>query len=353
MIKLLVVDDSAFVRYSLARMAQTDSSIEIVGTARDGVEALEQIKQLKPDVVTMDVEMPRMNGLQALQQVMADTPTPVIMVSSLTGPGATATIRALELGAVDFFQKISSSNPLGSTNSAQELVAKIKLAASLGKNKLAILSSGHEMPVINRRTTPKRAGAPRHLVIIASSTGGPRALNQVVPLLPEDLPAAVLIVQHMPAGFTKTLAERLNEVSHIPVHEAENLCELVEGTALLAPGGYHMVLGRNNKIFLNQEPSIFGLRPAADITMFSVAPEMGKISITAVLTGMGSDGTKGAAALKARGGRVIAQEESTCVVYGMPASIVEAGLADHIVPLQDVAEKITAMCHGNGEGGLN
>jgi two-component system chemotaxis response regulator CheB len=350
MIRLLIVDDSAFVRYALARMAQTDTTIEIVGTARDGIEAIAKIHELKPDVVTMDVEMPRMTGLQALQQIMAEIPTPVIMVSSLTGPGATATVRALELGAVDFFLKSSQANPLGSSAMAEELVSKVKMAAATGKHALTRLSHLTELPARPKHSRTRRPGTPRRLVIIASSTGGPRALHQVVPMLPEDLPAAVLIVQHMPAGFTRTLADRLNEISKITVREGENFAELTEGTALLAPGGHHMVIGSANSIYLNEEPSIFGLRPAADITMFSAAPEFGRNSITAVLTGMGSDGTKGAAALRARGGTVIAQEASTCIVYGMPASIVEAGLADYIIPLQDIAQKITSLCAGEEEG---
>jgi two-component system chemotaxis response regulator CheB len=344
MIKLLIVDDSAFVRYAIARMVKSESGIEIVGTARDGLEALDKIKELKPDVITMDVEMPRMSGLQALERVMAESPTSVIMVSSLTGPGATATIRALELGAVDFFLKASSANPLGTSGSPEELISKIKMAASLDKQAVANLSIMGKLVARTKPVNRPNSGIPRQVVIIASSTGGPRALYQVVPELPEDLPAAVLIVQHMPAGFTKTLADRLDETSHISIKEAEDGSVFSEGTALLAPGGFHMVLGNRNNVCLNQTPSVLGLRPAADVTMLSMAKAYGKKAVVVVLTGMGSDGTNGAAAIKAEGGIIIAQEASTCVVYGMPASVVQAGLANYIVPLPQVAETITRIC---------
>jgi two-component system chemotaxis response regulator CheB len=330
-------------------MIKSDGGIEIVGIARDGLEALDKIKELKPDVITMDVEMPRMNGLEALERIMVENPTPVIMVSSLTGPGAASTIQALESGAVDFFLKASSANPLGTSGSPEELISKIKMAGSLEKRALAHLMLRKTRTVRPKTAVKQTGGIPRQLVFIASSTGGPRALYQVVPELPADLPAAVLIVQHMPAGFTKTLADRLDELSNISVKEAENGSVFSEGTALLAPGGFHMVLGDHNNVRLNQNPSVLGLRPAADITMASLARAYGRKTVVAVLTGMGSDGTNGSSAIKAEGGIIIAQEGSTCVVNGMPGSVVNAGLANHIVPLNHIAEEITKICRARAE----
>ncbi|MFB3820291.1 MAG: chemotaxis response regulator protein-glutamate methylesterase [Candidatus Methylomirabilales bacterium] len=344
MIRLLVVDDSAFVRYAIARMVATDPEIEVAGVARSGVEAIAKTKELHPDVLTLDVEMPEMDGLTALRHIMAEAPTPVVMVSSLTSEGAQATIRALELGAVDFFLKSTSSNPLGSGNSPGELISKIRIAAALGKTGLGRLQLPYRASARHKGAKPASGGSPRRLVVIASSTGGPRTLHQVVPALPAGLPAAVLIVQHMPAGFTKTLAERLDELSEINVREAAPGVPLAEGTAFLAPGGYHMVVDAHGVVDLNRDPAVLGLRPAADVTMLSVAPFFGRMTVAAVLTGMGSDGTKGCAAIKAAGGRVLAQDEATSVVYGMPRSVVEAGLADKVVPLPDVAGEIAALC---------
>ena len=344
MIRLLVVDDSAFARCAILRLVSACPEIEIVGFSHDGIEALEQVKKLKPDVITLDVEMPRMSGLEALETIMAEVPTPVVMASSMTGRGTKTTIRALEIGAVDFFLKASIANPVGSCGCQNELITKIKLAAKVDKASLKRGPARQESPLRARRLIPRHTSSPRKVVVIASSTGGPGALYQIIPRLPEDLPAALIVIQHMPAGFTRSLAERLNELSLVSVREAEPDVLLKEGQVLMAPGSYHMMVEAGDKISINQNLPVLGLRPAADVTMPSVARWYEGSSIGVVLTGMGSDGTNGAASIKASGGKVVAQDEATCVVYGMPRSVVESGLADKIVPLSQIAEEIVALC---------
>jgi two-component system chemotaxis response regulator CheB len=331
MIRLLIVDDSAFARYSITRLVGADSEIEIVDSARDGVEALEKVSQLHPDVITLDVEMPRMNGLETLQKIMADNPTPVLMVSSLTSEGSDTTLRALELGAVDFFLKSSPSCPTGYYGAENRLLDKIHLASRLDKGKLNRYNGRPAHKVEVKPAERKPGGTPRNIIAIASSTGGPGALYTVIPQLPQDLPAAVLVVQHMPPAFTKSLSDRLNELSPLSVKEAQEGDQITEGRVLVAPGGFHMEVEH-------------GLRPAADIMLASVARLYGKNTICVVLTGMGSDGTKGATLIKSAGGRVIAQNEATCVVYGMPRSVVEAGAADQVLPLNDIAGQVSRLC---------
>ena len=348
MIRLLITDDSAFCRYSITRLVNTDSEIEIVGYAKDGVEALEKIKELNPDVMTLDVEMPRLNGLQTLEKVMLDNPLPVIMVSSLTDENSDTTVQALELGAVDYFLKANPSCPVSCYGVENVLLDKIKAAAKISKNKLgpAIdpLKRFNKTAVSKSNGNGNGNGNPRKIIAVASSTGGPGSLYKFIPFLPADIPAAIFIVQHMPAGFTKTLADRLNELSQLSVKEAEDGDKLQEGQVVLAKGGYHMLIGREYRVKLTKDPPVFGLRPAADITMSSVVPLYGKDIIFVVLTGMGSDGTKGAVLLKNNGGHVIAQDEQSCIVYGMPRSVVEAGAADKVLPLSAMAEEVTRLC---------
>jgi two-component system chemotaxis response regulator CheB len=266
------------------------------------------------------------------------------MASSMTGRGTKTTIRALEIGAVDFFLKASIANPVGSCGCQNELITKIKLAAKVDKASLKRGPARQESPLRARRLIPRHTSSPRKVVVIASSTGGPGALYQIIPRLPEDLPAALIVIQHMPAGFTRSLSERLNELSLVSVREAEPDVLLKEGQVLMAPGSYHMMVEAGDKISINQNLPVLGLRPAADVTMPSVARWYEGSSIGVVLTGMGSDGTNGAASIKASGGKVVAQDEATCVVYGMPRSVVESGLADKIVPLSQIAEEIVALC---------
>jgi two-component system, chemotaxis family, protein-glutamate methylesterase/glutaminase len=336
-IKVLVVDDSAFMRYTISQHLNTHPNIEVIGTARDGQEALELIPRLNPDVVTMDVEMPRLDGISTLRVVMAEYPRPVVMLSSLTQAGAVETIQALTLGAVDFITKPVQKSNIQAV--MEEAAVKILKAASARVFAVPRLAS---VPPPNgenkKQVTARRGGDP--VVVIGSSTGGPRALFSVFSKIRNDLPAAIVVVQHMPVGFTRSLAERLNSASDIFVKEAQPGDQLSKGQALLAPGGFHMTFDRSGTVQLNQTPSVHGVRPAIDVTVNSIAQFYGKHTVSVVLTGMGSDGTHGAVLVHNSGGRVIAEDESSCVVYGMPRSVIEAGVADEIVPLERIPHAI-------------
>lgn len=348
-VRVLVVDDSAFARLTISKYLGGDSCIEVVGMARDGLDALEKVKLLDPDVVTMDVEMPKLDGIGTLQRIMEDYPRPVIMLSSITAEGAEVTIRALELGAIDFFLKPSLINPTGRDEVNNELIEKIKNAANIDVSKLVWqvkkLLAGTSRPVAARPTKTQPDEKPRRVVIIGSSTGGPRALYEVVPGIPANIPATVVIVQHMPAKFTRSMADRLNEISQIPVKEAEAGDRLLTGHALVAPGGYHMVITPGGAIDLTLDKPVCGLRPAIDVTMESLVSHYGASCLGVVLTGMGSDGTRGCAMIKAAGGNVISEDQSTCVIYGMPRSVAEAGLPDFVLPLGRIANEVVNYCN--------
>lgn len=344
-VRVLVVDDSAFMRYTITQHLAKYPEIQVVGTARDGQEALDLIPKLNPDVITLDVEMPRLDGLSTLREIMAENPRPVLMLSSLTTEGALETIQALTLGAVDFVAK--PSNKANITAVMDDVAQKIIRASQARVWKVPRNSATVQPPPPAIKASsakgvkPFRSGAP--LLIIGSSTGGPRALNNLVPFLPDSLPAAVLIIQHMPAGFTHSLAERLDHVSPLKVKEAEPGDRLEIGKILLAPGGFHMMVDREGVISLNQNPTVHGVRPAIDVTVTSTVPHFGKNTLDVILTGMGSDGTTGAVLVHQAGGKVFAEDESTCVVYGMPRSVVEAGVADQVQPLTAMPQAITKM----------
>jgi two-component system chemotaxis response regulator CheB len=293
----------------------------------------------------MDVEMPRLDGLATLERLMVEHPLPVVMCSSLTRAGADATMRALELGAVDFVAKPHPGVTIEEVGA--ELAVKVQAAAgsrAVHRSTRTPLPA-ESQPIVQRPRPPRlarRVGDGR-LIVIASSTGGPNALNQVMERLPGDLPAALLLVQHMPAGFTTSLANRLHSRSALEVREAVDGDEPMPGLALLAPGDVHLEIDVRGRVQLNEGPREHGVRPAADVTLRSVARVMpGRVDVV-VLTGMGSDGTAGARAVKAVGGRVIAEAESTAVVWGMPRAVVEAGLADEVVPLTEIAARIVAL----------
>ena len=348
-VRVLVVDDSAFARLTISKYLAGDPAIEVIGVARDGLDALEKVKLLDPDVVTMDVEMPKLDGIGTLERIMQDYPRPVIMLSSITAEGAEVTIRALELGAIDFFLKPSLINPSGRDEVNNELIDKIKNAAEVDVSKLVWrvkkLLAGTARPVAARLRKERAAEKARMVVIIGTSTGGPRALYEVVPGIPADIPATVVIVQHMPPKFTKSLADRLNEISPMPVKEAEAGDRLITGHALVAPGGFHMVMAPGGRIGLTLDKPVCGLRPAIDVTMESLVRHYGASCLGVVLTGMGNDGTKGCAMIKAAGGNVISEDQSTCVIYGMPRSVAEAGFADHVLPLGRIANGIINYCN--------
>ncbi|MGE5676027.1 MAG: protein-glutamate methylesterase/protein-glutamine glutaminase [Mycobacterium leprae] len=345
-IRVLVVDDSAFMRKVLTELLTSDPSITVLATARDGQDGVEKSLSLQPDVITLDIEMPRLDGYGALREIMARRPTPVVMVSSLTREGAEATVRALALGAVDFVAKPSGSISLNMHVTRDELISKVKAAAGATPRYRRVLG---DLPPIRRESKPvvppsaEPGPLPRQLVMIGCSTGGPGALHQIIPRLPADLNAGVLVVQHMPPGFTRSLAQRLDEISAIPVKEAEEGEAVRTGQVLVAPGGYHMLIDAEGRVRLNQDPTLHGVRPAADKTFESILPIWGSHIVGVILTGMGYDGAKGMVAVKRSGGRTIAEDASTCVVYGMPKVVVEMGAADHILPVHDIAEAIARL----------
>ncbi|MBP2017640.1 two-component system chemotaxis response regulator CheB [Symbiobacterium terraclitae] len=354
-IRVLVVDDSAFMRKVLTELLQSDPQITVVGTARDGQDGLEKVLRLEPDVVTLDIEMPRLDGFGTLREIMARRPTPVVMVSSHTSEGAEATIRALALGAVDFVAKPSGSISLNMHITRDELVAKVKGAAGATPRVRTVVPPPPRLPgrvqgpvpVVRPRPVAGGDRPPRRLVVIGCSTGGPGALHQIIPRLPGDLPAGVLVVQHMPPGFTRSLAERLNELSAIPVKEARAGDPVRAGEVLVAPGGYHMTVDSEGRIQLDQGPPVHGVRPAVDVTLASVVPQWGNRLVGVILTGMGYDGAKGMVSLLRAGGWTIAEDASTCVVYGMPKVVVELGAAREVLPVHAIAEAITRAV---GEG---
>lgn len=341
-IKVMVVDDSAFMRFSITKHLNMTPNIQVMVTASDGREALELLKTYKPDVITLDVEMPRLDGLSTLKEIMAHYPCPVIMLSSLTKEGANETIRALTLGAVDFVAK--PENKINISEVMNEVVSKIIKVVNA-----KVFSIPYKKPIEDSKKAADKIvrplGSNDKILIIGSSTGGPRALNTLVPEL-NNIPAAVLIVQHMPVGFTHSLADRLDSISILKVKEAEPGDQLEVGKALLAPGGFHMVLDENKRISLNQNPTIHGVRPAIDVTMFSVVQHFGKSVVSVILTGMGVDGTSGSTLIKSSGGYVFAEAESSCVVYGMPRSVVESGSADKILPIHELAPAIMDFLNG-------
>lgn len=340
-IRVLVVDDSAFMRFTIAKHLGDHPRITVVGSARDGNEALELIPKLNPDVVTLDVEMPHLDGLSTLREIMTRFPRPVVMLSSLTNEGTVETVQALTLGAVDFIAKPSNKANVHAV--IADAVEKIIKAASTKVYSLTSHQKRAPVPATMLQQVSKSSRSLNQndkVLFIGSSTGGPRALNTLVPDLPADLPAAVVIVQHMPVGFTRSLADRLDSISKIKVKEAEPGDKLEVGRALLAPGGFHMVFDRNGQVTLNQNPTVHGVRPAIDVTMASMVPLYGKSMLGVILTGMGSDGTTGCQLVHEAGGYIIAEDESTCIVWGMPRSVYEAGVADSVLPLTEIAAGI-------------
>ncbi len=357
MIHVVVVDDSAFMRKALSTMLEKDPEIKVVAVARDGEEGLELIRRHDPQVVTLDIEMPRMDGLTALRRIMMEMPRPVLMVSSLTTEGAEATLKALELGAVDFIPKQLSKVSLDIVRIEESLRAKVK---ELGRRKFRPPTASRPLasrPVAGQRVSEAVPGAMarpapvvrgrqvRDVVAVGVSTGGPPAVQKVLSALPGDFPAAILIAQHMPAAFTGPFANRLDGVCRIRVKEAESGERLTPGVAYVAPGGKHLLVDHRISrvdVVVSPEPSDSLYKPSANVLVASVANGIGRRALGVILTGMGSDGLEGVRVLKTKGGRAIAQNDASCVVYGMPKAIVDAGLADEIVDIDDMAEAIMA-----------
>ncbi len=347
-IRVLIVDDSAFMRKAVARMLALAGDIEIVGMAADGREALAKIDELDPDIVTLDVRMAGMDGITALERIMRERPVPVLMLSSLTHEGAEVTLRALELGAVDFIDKTRAESSMDITLLANELIAKVRTIAGVNVEKMRTQPAEREQEPEPQPERPVREARPSkqvkvEVVAIGTSTGGPPALHALIPKLPANLPSGVIVVQHMPPGFTKPLAERLNVQSSLSVTEAGEGDIIEPGRVLIAPAGRHVKVRRKNGqivIHLDTEPTDSLHKPSVDVMMESVAKACGGRSLGVLLTGMGSDGARGMRAIKEMGGRTLAESEETCIVYGMPKSAVEEGVVDRVIPLYNMAHAI-------------
>lgn len=361
-VNVLVVDDSAFMRKSLSMLLESDPQIKVIATARDGKEGIEKIKQFHPDLVTMDIEMPGMDGLTALGIIMKEMPLPVLMVSSLTTDGAKATLDALNLGAVDFIPKELSFVSLDIVKIKEELVSKVKhivqsrslqfrlqriRSASQGVKQQGGLSKGPSTPSTPRQSWPVRKDL--KAVVLGISTGGPFALLQTIPKIPKNFPLGIAVVQHMPPRFTKSMAERLDGLSEVTVKEAEEGDVLSPGTVLIAPGGEHLTFrGSACRLVaqISSEPSTTLYRPCADVMMLSATAATNGPLLGVIMTGMGKDGLEGLKQIKQRGGVVVAQNEDTCVVYGMPKAAVEEGLADLVLPLEEIPKALSHIVQG-------
>ncbi len=351
-ITVLVVDDSAFMRKSLSLMLESDSGITVVGTAKNGLDGYEQAKKFRPDVITLDVEMPIMDGLTALEKIMKECPTSVIMVSSITTEGAQSTLRALELGASDFIPKENSFVSVSITKIKEDLISKVKEISRQKKLKdrlSRLRAATHYTPTI-RRVTSVIQEVPRigyRSISIGISTGGPFTLQKTLPLISEKVNVPIFIVQHMPPKFTKSLADRLNTMCNHLVKEAEDGEPVKQGTIYIAPGGFHMKLKGSSlgsqTISIGYEPSGTLHRPSVDVMMSSVNEVFGKYNLGVIMTGMGKDGYEAIKMLKSIGGYTIAQDEESCVVYGMPKAIVDAGLADAVLPAERIPELINRV----------
>ncbi|OIU72208.1 protein-glutamate methylesterase/protein-glutamine glutaminase [Rossellomorea aquimaris] len=357
--RVLVVDDSAFMRKLISDFISASEEMEVVGIARNGEDALVKIKNLSPDVITLDVEMPKMNGIEALKKIMSECPVPVVMLSSTTKEGAEETIKAVQYGAVDFIAKPSGTISLDLHKIQEEIVRKVYTASLVPITKLL----GQPSPTVvspNRKVNHEeidesalecKTARPMQdiqkpgLIMIGTSTGGPRALQHVLTNLPSSLDAPVAIVQHMPPGFTKSLADRLNSLAVITVKEAEHGELLEKGTAYIAPGGFHMrIMNEESNLMVHltkEEPPRNGHRPSVDV-LFESASTLGSCKkVAVVMTGMGSDGTEGLMKLKETGNvTAIAESHETCIVYGMPKSVIAAKLADEVVNVEGIGQSI-------------
>jgi two-component system chemotaxis response regulator CheB len=341
--RVLIVDDSAFMRTALSRMVMFDPDLEVVGTASCGNEALEKIGPLDPDVITLDVQMPGLDGLETLRCIMKQFPRPVLMVSSLTVKDADTTFGALEAGAFDYVPKQLSSASLNILHIREDLITKIKAAAESRRVK--------DRPVLPRKPPRSEEVATRQLsstiptiIAVGISTGGPKALQQILPTLPSDLSTPILVVQHMPAGFTAPFAQRLNSLCAASVCEASQGEFLRPGVVYIAPGGRQLTVDRSTNsrrtICLSDSPENQLHAPSVDIMMQSVAAAFGSLAMGVIMTGMGSDGAQGMSAIRREGGFTLGQDEHSCAVYGMPRVCAEMGILDRVVPLSRITHEI-------------
>lgn len=348
MIRVLVVDDSMFMRAAISRTLTGTGAFQVVGQAKDGKEAVARVSELQPDVVTMDFNMPGMNGAEAVREIMRVRPTPVVMFSAHTTKGAKETLEALDAGAVEFVTKPAGEVSADLSRVADELTRKLTSAAASRPRAAPPRSAAatppkkppEPAPTSARPVSARGPAAVHKVCVIGISTGGPVALSQLLPALPADTKFAVVVVQHMPAHFTATLAERLDSECALEVREAAAGDRPRPGLVLIAPGDRHLEFDERGLVVLGDGPHVHGCRPAADVTMISAAKVFGRRCIGAVLTGMGRDGTKGAQAIKAAGGSTLAQDEASSVIFGMPKSAIDAGAIDEIAPLDEIAERL-------------
>jgi two-component system chemotaxis response regulator CheB len=346
--RVLIVDDSAFMRKVLETIFNADELLQVVGHAKDGREAVSLAESLKPDVISMDINMPHVDGLQATAEIMTTNPRPIVIVSSESKEGAASTLRALELGAIEFVAKPSSGIDLDMQSVKEELLRKVRMAckvrvvrtASRLASKLQETGGAKARPPAPVSVRPAASSGLDQrfpVVVLAASTGGPATVMRIAPGFTRDFPAAVILVQHMPAAFTTQYAVQLAEFTEIRVKEAEASESLQPGTFYICPGGQHLRVTPTGRIQLDSTTGrIDGYLPNIDVTMESVAAYAGALSIAGVLTGMGSDGAKGAKAIKAAGGLVLAQDEATSVIFGMPAEVIKAGVVDHVLGIDDI-----------------
>ena len=351
-VRVLVVDDSALMRKLIPQILETDNSIQVVGTAMDGNFGLKKIDELKPQVITLDLEMPSMGGLDMLKEIMRRHRIPVIVVSSHSTEGASVTLKALSLGAFDF---VSKPNDVSSRMQevAQELISKIKAAAqSRGIPIHAAID--FPVPVPRPKGKPGEKRAPTKIVAIGISTGGPQSLQYLLAQLPADFPGSIVVVQHMPEGFTEMFARRLDECCSLNVKEAQSGDLLLAGRVLICPGSRHLKLKRlplGDVAILSDDPRVNGHRPSADVMFKSVAEEFGQRVVGVLMTGMGEDGAHGLGLIKAAGGMTIAQGEQSCVVFGMPKAAIERGHAMRVVELEALASTLQAQCRADKTAG--
>lgn len=339
--RVLVVDDSPFVRRLIRDWLDADSEFEVVGTARNGAEGVTMAEDLRPDLITLDVEMPEMNGIQALKLIMQKAPCPVVMVSSVTKQGAAYTIRALELGAVDFVTKPEGPSSLYLVNAKDELLNKCRAAVHVKRANLAPSLAPVQRHLVKSSLAASSATTDK-VVVIASSTGGPRALATLFQGLPKGFPAPILIVQHMPVGFTDSFAKRLDQIGTVPVKEAVDGDRIVPGLALLCRGGIHMEVTDHGTIRFHDAPSLHGVKPAADYLFNSAAKIYGSRCLGVVLTGMGRDAAAGAKQIHDAHGLVLAESEESAVIYGMPKAAFEAGAVNEQFPIEQMASAIVS-----------